>query len=309
MVTLDNMEKKRMNSRVTIIAEIGINYAYGPDQRVFVDQAKRLIDVAIVAGVDYVKFQRREPELCIPVEHRDSIKKVPWRKEETTYFQYKLDVEFTQSQYDEIDDYCVEKGISWFASVWDKKSCDAMRRFHTKLPNGKSGVMLKIPSAMITDLELLEYAKDNSDYLLLSTGMSSQNQIDEAIRIAEPDVVFHTNSTYPSPVDELNLDYITYLDHISRGHDFEKPFAVGYSGHEFGLNTTVAATLLGATWIERHITLDRTSWGSDQMASVEPHGLIKLVKSIRDIEKARGGYGPREILKSEKEKLKILRKK
>jgi N-acetylneuraminate synthase len=139
--------------------------------------------------------------------------------------------------------------------------------------------------------------------------MSTQKEIDLAIQIGKPDVVFHTNSTYPAPNSELNLDYLVYLDHINRGNDFEKKFEVGYSGHEFGLTTTIAATLLGARWIERHITLDRSLWGSDQIASVEPQGLIKLVKSIRDIESARGGYGPREVLNSELEKRKTLRGK
>lgn len=292
-----------------IIAEIGINYAYGVTPNDFVANAKKLIDVAVVAGADYVKFQKRDPESCVPQAERTKVKSVPWRKEATTYFQYKLDIELGLEQYKEIDAYCDFKGIKWFASVWDKKSVDFMRKFETLLPNGKWGVMAKIPSALITDLELVQYARENSDFLLISTGMSTQEEIDAAILAGQPDVVFHTNSTYPSPNDELNLDYITYLNHISKGKDFTKPFEVGYSGHEFGLTTTTAATLLGATWIERHITLDRSMWGSDQMASVEPQGLIKLIKSIRDIELARGGYGPREVLKSELEKRKSLRGK
>ena len=303
MVTLDNMEK------TIIIAEIGINYAYGTESSKFIDNAKALIDVAHAAGANYVKFQRRDPELCVPIEERSKSKIVPWRNGETTYFQYKLDIEFSQAQYDILDDYCQAKGIPWFASVWDKKSVDAMRRFNTKLPNGKWGVMTKIPSALIHDLDLVEYARENSDFLLISTGMSTQDEIDLAIQTGKPDVVFHTNSTYPAPVDELNLDYIVYLNHLNQGHDFEKKFEIGYSGHEFGLTTTIAATLLGARWIERHITLARDLWGSDQLASVEPQGLIKLVKSIRDVESARGGYGPRTVLGSELAKRKILRGK
>lgn len=292
-----------------IIAEIGINYAFGPSPKEFVNHAKRLIDVASVSGADYVKFQKRDPESCIPKAERLTVKRVPWRKEETTYFQYKLDIELTHDQYKEIDNYCDSKGIKWFTSVWDKKSVDFARKFETMLPSGKWGVMMKIPSALITDLELVEYARENSDFLMISTGMSTQEEIDAAITVGLPDVVFHTNSTYPAPNHELNLDYLTYLNHISKGKDFTKPFDIGYSGHEFGLTTTIAATVLGANWIERHITLDRSLWGSDQMASVEPQGLIKLVKSIRDIEAARGGYGPREVLKSELEKRKTLRGK
>jgi N-acetylneuraminate synthase len=290
-----------------IIAEIGINFAYGQDQGKFLDNVKKLIDVAVVAGCDYVKFQKRDPQLCVPQDQKLKAKRVPWRKEETTYLQYKVDSELSLEQYKEIDAYCESKGIKWFASVWDKNSVDFMRKFETLLPNGKWGVMTKIPSALINNLELIEYARENSDFLIISTGMSTQKQIDTAIEVCRPDVVMHTNSTYPSPISELNLDYITYLKHISQAKEFGREFEIGYSGHEFGLTTTVAAYMLGAQWIERHITLDRSLWGSDQIASVEPQGLIKLVKSIRDIELARGGYGPREILKSELEKLKSLR--
>jgi N-acetylneuraminate synthase len=294
---------------VKIIAEIGINFAYGENSSLFMKNIKKLIDAASISGVNYVKFQKRDPYICVPQAEREKSKRVPWRKEESTYFQYKLDSELTEENYREIDRYCDERGISWFASAWDKNSVDFLRKFETKLPNGKWGKMIKIPSALIHDLELLEYARDCSDFLLISTGMSTQEEIDRAIEVGQPDVVFHTNSTYPAPVSELNLDYLVYLQHINKSNDFAKKFEVGYSGHEFGLTTTVASTVLGATWIERHITLDRSLWGSDQMASVEPQGLIKLVKSIRDIESARGGYGPREVLNSELEKRKTLRGK
>lgn len=293
--------------KTKIIAEIGINYAYGESTSTFLDNIKLLIDVASSAGCDYVKFQKRTPHLCVPLSERDKVKVVPWRKEETTYYQYKLDIELSMDQYKEIDDYCCEKGIGWFTSVWDKEAVDDMRKFQTKLPNGKWGTIMKIPSALINNIELIEYAKDSSDFLLISTGMSKQSEIDKAIEIGLPDVVFHTNSTYPSPINELNLDYITYLKHISM--EFEKTFEVGYSGHEFGLSTTLAASILGAKWIERHVTLDRSFWGSDQLASVEPQGLVKLVKSIGDVELSRGGYGARKVLKSELEKRKTLRGK
>jgi N-acetylneuraminate synthase len=297
----------KIGSKTKIIAEIGINFAYGTDQSKFLDNIKKLIDAAILAGADYVKFQKRSPEECIPKSEWDKPKTVPWRKEETTYLQYKKDIELWSREFDQVDEYCREKGISWFASVWDKESVDFMRQYYSKLPNGKSGVMLKIPSALIHDLDLVQYAKESSDFLLISTGMSTQKEIDFAISTGDPNVVFHSNSTYPAPVNELNLDYITYLSHIKS--EFVKPFDIGYSGHEFGLGTTIAATVIGAEWIERHITLDRTLWGSDQMASVEPAGFIKLVKSIRDIECARGGYGARKVLESEKAKRKTLRGK
>ena len=305
MVSLDKFEKKKMKTQ--IIAEIGLNYAYGKDPLLFMNNIKRLIDVAVIAGCDYVKFQKRNPDTCVPEKEKNKPKSVPWRKEETTYLQYKKDIELWEKEYDEVDDYCREKGISWFASVWDKESVDFMRRYHSRLPNGKHGVMVKIPSALITDLDLLTYANECCDEVVISTGMSNQAEIDIAIMTAKPGVVFHTNSTYPAPTHELKLDYLTYLKHIAS--EFDRPFEIGYSGHEFGLTTTVAASVIGATWIERHITLDRTLWGSDQMASVEPQGLIKLVKSIRDIESSRGGYEARKVLPSEMEKRKTLRGK
>ena len=292
-----------------IIAEIGVNFAYGTERSLFLENAKKLIDVAVLSGCDFVKFQKRTPDDCVPESQKQKEKIVPWRENPTTYIQYKHDIELSLEEYVKIDTYCNEKGIKWFASVWDKNSVDFMRRFQTLLPINKWGVMMKIPSALINNLELVEYAYENSDFLIMSTGMSTQEEIDLAIVAGQPDVVMHTKSTYPSPIEDLNLDYITYLYHISKGKDFKKPFEIGYSGHEFGLITTIAAYMLGAEWIERHITFDRSLWGSDQLASVEPQGLIKLVKSIRDIEKARGGYGPREVLKSELKKAESLRKK
>lgn len=278
-----------------IVAEAGLNYAYGDDPSKFLDNAKKLIDVACIAGCDYVKFQKRNPDVCVPDEQKSKPKRVPWRKDETSYLQYKWDIEFGEEEFDEIDRYCKERGIGWFASVWDKLSVEFMMKYQN---DGK--VIMKIPSALINDIDLCSYAKDKSDVLIISTGMSTEDEIQKCISSCKPDVVMHTNSTYPSPVDELNLGYIQWLINNT---DAE----VGYSGHEFGLATTLATIPMGATWIERHITLDRTLWGSDQMASVEPGGLIKLVKGIRDIESAMGGYGPRTVRGSELSKRKSLR--
>ena len=293
--------------KTQIIGEIGINFAYGEDKTKFLENTKKLIDVACVAGCDYVKFQKRTPILCVPNEQKGKAKRVPWNENEITYLDYKNDSEFGKAEFDEIDKYCDEKGMKWFASVWDTKSVDFMSKYEILLPNNTWGSMMKIPSALINDVALVEYAREYCEFLIISTGMSTQKEIDTAIYVGSPDVVMHTNSTYPSPNDELNLDYIRYLTMMNDSGDFDKKFDVGYSGHEFGLTTSIVATVLGATWIERHITLDRTLWGSDQMASVEPQGLIKLVKSIRDIENARGGYGPRKVLDSEKSKRKSLR--
>lgn len=282
------------------IAEIGINHNGD------VEIAKRLIDVAAIAGCDYVKFQKRNPDVCVPEEQKTKKKVTPWG--EMTYLEYKKRIEFGKEEFDEIDRYCKEKGIGWFASVWDKDSVDFMKQyttdFETSFKDQENAVVMKIPSALITDLELVKYANDNSDFLIISTGMSNEVEIDRVISAVSPDVIMHTNSTYPTPVEELNLDYLRWLKQQYR---YLANWELGYSGHEFGLITTIAATLLGATWVERHITLDRSMWGSDQMASVEPQGLIKLVKSIRDVEKARGGYGPRKVMGGELAKRKSLR--
>jgi N-acetylneuraminate synthase len=287
--------------KTKIIAEIGINYAYGKDKSKFLDNAKKLIDAAYVAGCDYVKFQKRSPEHCVPDQQKSKPKRVPWRDEEITYIEYKHDVEFDFNQWEDIARYCNDKGIGWFASVWDKQSVEFMKDINDKWQKYQS--IMKIPSALITNIDLCSYATDRCDHLIVSTGMSTEDEIVKCLTSIKPDIVMHSNSSYPSQVDELRLEYIKWLSEKYPDID------VGYSGHEFGLVTTMAAVTLGATWVERHITIDRTLWGSDQMASVEPHGLIKLVKGIRDIEKSMGGYGPREVLGSELEKRKSLRGK
>ncbi len=269
---------------VKIIGEIGINHNGD------LELCKKLIDSAVLAGCDYVKFQKRNPDVCVPEEQKSRLKSTPWG--DMTYLEYKHKVEFGKEEYDEIDRYCKEKGIGWFASVWDKDSVDFMINY---------GNITKIPSALITNKELVEYTREKFDYLIISTGMSTEDEVETAVLTCTPDVIMHTNSTYPSPIEELNLEYIHWLKKFGT--------EVGYSGHEYGLVTTFATIPMGVTWIERHITLDRTMWGSDQMASVEPAGLIKLVKGIRDIEKALGGNNPRILLNSELSKRESLRGK
>jgi N-acetylneuraminate synthase len=267
-----------------IIAEIGINHNGD------VDVAKKLIDVAAVSGCDYVKFQKRNPDLCVPEDQKYKMRDTPWG--EMTYIEYKHRIEFDQSQYDELFSYADLKGIGIFASVWDNDSVDFMRRY--------TGTM-KVPSALITNDDLLSYARGKSDYLMISTGMSEEQEIENAVKLANPDLIFHTNSTYPSPISELNLSYINWLKEKYPSTD------IGYSGHEYGLVTTFAAVAMGASYIERHVTLDRTMWGSDHVCSVEPIGLMKLVKGIRDIEKSLGEGGPRQLFESEMKKRETLR--
>jgi len=250
---------------IKIIAEIGIN-ANGD-----VDNVKRLVDIAAFAGCDYVKFQKRTPDICVPEDQKNKIRKTPWG--EMTYLEYKHRMEFDLSQYREIDRYCLRKGIGWFASVWDIPSSEFMQQFTD---------IAKIPSALITDTELCRDARKRFSTLLVSTGMSTEKEIKRCVEGCDPDIIFHTNSTYPCPEEELGLRYIEHLKELYPDK------VIGYSGHEFGLVTTFATIPMGVEYIERHICLSRTDWGSDQMASVEPHGLIKLVKGIRNVEKALG---------------------
>jgi len=264
------------NDKVKIIAEIGINHNGD------LDVAKKLIDVASFAGCDYVKFQKREPDVCVPEKQKNVLRETPWGK--IPYIDYKKKIEFGHDEYQAIDKYCQGKNIGWFASVWDLESVDFMKQYVD---------LSKIPSAHLTNDELLKYSKENFDFNLLSTGMSIEKEIEKAIEILKPDVIFHTISSYPADVNDLNLSYIKHLQAKYNKQE------IGYSGHEFGLVTTFAAIGIGAKWVERHITLERTMWGSDQMASVEPHGVIKLVKGIRDIEKAIGNPGERLLSPSE----------
>ena len=270
---------------IKIIAEIGINHNGD------VSIAKKLIDAASLSGCDYVKFQKRTPDICVPEEQKDKLRQTPWG--EIKYIDYKKKIEFGKKEYDEIDRYCKERGIKWFCSVWDHPSVDFCKQY-------KESIM-KIPSALITDLELCKYARENCKTLIISTGMSTEEEIVKCVEACNPDIIMHTNSSYPSKVEELNLCYIHHLKEKYPSKD------IGYSGHEFGLVTTFAAVALGSTWVERHVTLSRTMWGRDQLASVEPIGLMKLVNGIRNIEASLGEKGPRKLLGSELEKRISLR--
>lgn len=271
--------------KTKIIAEIGINH--NGDLQI----AKDMIDVASVAGCDYVKFQKRNPDVCVPEKQKSVLKDTPWGR--MKYIDYKKRIEFGYDEYKELFSYSKDRKIGCFASVWDKDSVDFMRQFTS---------IAKIPSALITDIDLCIYARMHFDTLIISTGMSCEEEIEICVEECDPDVIMHTNSTYPSPIEELNLNYINWLKQkwVNK--------TIGYSGHEYGLVSTFAAVVLGSEWVERHITLDRTMWGSDQMASVEPIGLMKLIKGIRDIEASMGSSAPRKLYESEKLKRESLRK-
>ena len=273
---------------VKIISEIGINHNGS------IDICKNMILLSKVAGADYVKIQKRNPHVCVPEEQKNKLKKTPWG--EMTYLEYKEKIEFNEEQIKELVDFSNQLNITFFASVWDLDSVKLMSKY-TKIA--------KIGSASINDLELCKATREAFDFVIISTGMSTEEEIELAVEASKPDVIMHTNSTYPCPHEDLNLNYIKYLQ-----EKWNKQAEIGYSGHEYGLVTTYAAVAMGASWIERHITLDKNMWGSDHSSSVEPDGLIKLVKGIRSIEKAtQYEPGPRKQFQGENAKKESLRKK
>jgi len=262
---------------VYVIAEIGLNH--NGDLEI----AKRLVDTAVLAGCDAVKFQKRTPEICVPPEQRNIMRETPWG--DMTYMEYRHKVEFGAEEYREIDRYCTEKKISWFTSCWDIPSVNLIESF--------APVCYKIASATVTDHALLRRIQETDRPVILSTGMSTMEEIQSAVDILNksPLLIAHCTSTYPCKAEEQNLRLIQTLK-----ERFRVP--VGYSGHEVGLQTTYAAVTLGASFIERHITLDRAMWGSDHAASIEPWGFMRLVRDIRVIEKALGD-GVKKVFDSE----------
>jgi len=272
---------------VFIIAEIGINHNGN------LHIAKRLVDVAFMAGCDGVKFQKRTPEKTVPPEFQNVMRETPWGI--ISYLEYRRMVEFGFKEYDDIDQYCKEKGIIWFASCWDEDSVDFIEQF--------SPPCYKIASASLTDIPLLEKVKSTGRPVILSTGMSTLEEIAASVELlgTEHLLIAHSTSTYPCPPEELNLRMIETLR-----ERFDCP--IGYSGHEVGLQTTYAAVTLGAAFVERHITLDRAMWGSDQAASVEPGGVIRLVRDIRVIEHALGD-GQKRVYDSELKAREKLRRR
>ena len=269
-----------------IIAEAGINHNGD------IDNAKHLIRAAKHAGVDAVKFQKRTPELCVPPEQRNQMRETPWGY--ITYMEYRQKTEFGKAEYDEIKRYCRELEIDWFVSVWDEEAVNFMEQYNP--------LCYKIPSASLTDHKLLQHLRKTGRPLILSTGMSTMEQIKNAVELIGQDnlVLTHATSTYPCDPHELNLRMIDTL---------RKTYTcpIGYSGHEVGLVTSAVAVGLGACMVERHITLDRAMWGSDQAASVEPGGFEKLVKYIRVTEQSVGD-GVKKVYDSELPSLKKLRR-
>ena len=269
-----------------VIAEVGINHNGS------IDLAKKLIDAAALAGCDAVKFQKRTPALCTPEAYRDVKRETPWGI--MSYLEYRERIEFGREAYDEIARYCREKPIDWFASCWDQPSVDFISRYDP--------ICYKVASASVTDLDLLRRIAAEDTPVILSTGMSTIEQIEAAVSVFARDrlLIAHSTSTYPCKATELNLNMIRVL-----ADRYGCP--VGYSGHEVGLQTTLAAVVLGASFIERHITLDRAMWGTDQAASIEPGGLVRLVRDIRVIESAMGD-GVKRVYDSERPSIEKLRR-
>lgn len=270
-----------------VIAEIGINHNGD------LETAKKMIDAAAHAGADAVKFQKRTPDIATPPEQKNQMRETPWGY--ITYLDYRYKVEFNEAQYAEIDRYCKEKKIDWMVSVWDEPSVDFMEKFDTPA--------YKVPSASLTDFKLIQKTRSTGKPLILSSGMSTMQQVQRGIEVAgEKDLVMmHCTSTYPCEPEELNLKMVETLR-----REFPN-IPIGYSGHEVGLVPTAIAVALGACMVERHLTLDRAMWGSDQAASVEPAGFEKLVKYIR-VTEASLGDGVKKVYESEKGSMKKLRR-
>jgi N-acetylneuraminate synthase len=268
-----------------VIAEIGINH--NGDLEI----AQKLIDAAVASGADAVKFQKRTVDVVYSPEELARPRESPFG---TTNGDLKRGLEFGQREYEAIDRHCREAGIAWFASCWDEASVDFIERFEP--------VCYKIASACVTDDALLRHHRRYKRPLIASTGMCDAAKIEHAVQVLGTDdlILLHTTSTYPTDPKELNLRAIVTLAD-------RYPVPVGYSGHEVGLQTSAAAVALGACVIERHITLDRSMWGSDQAASVEPQGFARLVRDIRAIEAALGD-GQLRIYDSEVPIMKKLRR-
>jgi N-acetylneuraminate synthase len=270
-----------------VIAEIGINHNGD------IGIAKQMIDAAVHANADAVKFQKRTPDIATPPDQQKQMRETPWGY--ITYLEYRHKVEFSEEQYCEIDRHCKEKGIAWLVSLWDEPSVDFMEKFDTPA--------YKIPSATLTDAKLIRKARATGRPLILSSGMSTMDQIKKGVEVAREDnlVLMHCTSTYPCEPEELNLKMVGTL----RQEFPEIP--IGYSGHEVGLVPSAVAVALGACMVERHLTLDRAMWGSDQAASVEPGGFERLVKYIR-VTEASLGDGIKKVYQSEQGSMKRLRR-
>jgi N-acetylneuraminate synthase len=270
---------------VFIIAEIGINHNGN------IDLAKRLISAAVAAGCDAVKFQKRTVDVVYSAEELARPRENPFGP---TNGDLKYGLEFEQEEFEDIDAFCKSVKMPWFASPWDEGSVDFLEQFHPPA--------YKIASASLTDDNLLRHIRKTRRPIILSTGMSTYDEIDHAVGVLGKQdlILMHATSTYPANYDELNLRAIPAM-----AAHYGVP--IGYSGHETGIPTSVCATALGACCVERHITMDRAMWGSDQAASLEPNGITRLVRDIRLWEQAKGD-GIKRVYEREVPIIKKLRR-
>lgn len=272
---------------MNLIAEIGINHNGS------VETCKEMMNICSNIGCRYVKIQKRNPDVCVPEHQKNILRETPWGK--MKYIDYKKRIEFSEAEIKELVEYGDQLELIFFASVWDLDSARLMSKY-TKIA--------KLGSASITDENLCNLTRELFDFVIISTGMSTEEEIEKAVKDSSPDVIMHTNSTYPCPPDELNLRYI---EHLKQKYPSK---AIGYSGHEQKLSTTIAAQVLGVSWIERHFTLDKTMWGSDHSSSIDPTELKELIQSVKDVEDAmQYPPGPRKQFEKESIKKRSLRKR
>ena len=271
------------SKKTFLIAEIGINHNGK------ISLAKKLIALAKKTGFDAVKFQKRTPEITTPKSKAESIRETPWGK--ITYLKYKKKIEFEKKEFDEIDRYCKKLKIHWFASPWDIESNIFLNKYKLSFN--------KVASPMLTNIKLLNHIASKKKHTFISTGMSKMKDVENAVRIFKKNKckfsILHCVSSYPCSEEDLNLKMI---------YSYKKKFKVevGYSGHEKSVSPSLMAVCMGASIVERHITLDRTMWGTDHAASLEENGMRNLVELIRKFEKC-AGDGKKKFLISEKNKL------
>jgi len=282
-----NFFKKLTKNQTFFIAEIGINHNGN------INDALKLIQQAKLAGCDAVKFQKRTPEIAPPNSSWDVVRDTPWGK--MKYIDYKKKIEFGKKEYDLINKFCKKIDILWTASCWDAPSVKFIEKYKVKFH--------KVPSACITDISLLKELKKTKKPIIISTGMSTEKQIKKVVKfLSQKNLsILHCNSSYPAQNHQLNLKYIEKLYKM-----FNKS-VIGYSGHEMNLTSSVAAVVLGAKIIERHITLDKSIWGTDQQASIEPLGFARLIKDVRIVEKSLGK--PIKIVYPEEKKIMLKLRK
>ena len=276
-----------MKNKILIIAEIGINHNGD------LSLAKKMMQLAKDSGCDFVKFQKRTPDITTPENKKEIIRDTPWGR--ISYLRYKKKIEFGLKEYEKIDKFSKKIGIGWFASAWDIQSLKFLKRFKSKYN--------KVASAMITNLNFLNEVAKQKKTTFISTGMCTHKDIQKAVKIFRKNkckfVLMHSISSYPAKEEDLNLSLIPIL---AKKYKCE----VGYSGHESSVSPTIGACYMGAKFVERHITLDRAMWGTDQSASLSPDGLKNLVNMIRKITIIKGD-GKKRILEDEKNKSKELR--